>query len=108
MAISPRNLTDNAWVQNAHDDDLGTAIYWIRDDDGNLEQFFVPTVTRERSESLTREFTGRWNLEAYKWVPELVESSTSLVGSLCGGRCNTDADCVNNACICENGHCTKK
>jgi hypothetical protein len=37
-----------------------------------------------------------------------VESAQSLVGKPCGGKCQRNIDCVDNACRCIRGRCQRK
>ena len=88
----------------------GTAIYWFVTPDGRYEQVFVPRVIRDRAQDLARDFdqAGRQKLDAYRWVADSVESAASLVSRPCGGSCQRDLDCIDNACRCIRGQCRRK
>ena len=107
------DITKPDTVQNVHEDDEGTGIYWFVDGNGQYDQAFVPDITRQRAKELAEDFeqlgqVSKRKLDAYRWVPRQVESAQSLVGKQCGGKCNTDLDCVDNACRCIKGRCRRK
>jgi hypothetical protein len=97
-------------VRNAHDDDEGTGIYWFKDSKGVYEQVFIPRITRKRANDLASDFetVGKQSLDAYRWVPDQVETAQSLVSKPCGGKCQSDLDCIDNACRCINKRCRRK
>jgi hypothetical protein len=105
------NITRPETIRNVHEDDEGTGIYWFVDDtSGQYEQVFVPRITGKRAEELATDFDrpGKQRLDAYRWVPDQVESAQSLVGKLCGGKCQKDLDCIDNACRCIKNRCRRK
>ena len=104
------DITKPETVENVHDDDEGTGIYWFVDSSGRNEQVFVPRITRKRAKELASDFEkpGKQTLDAYRWVPDQLESAQSLVAKPCGGKCKKDIDCVDNACRCIKGRCRRK
>ena len=110
MTKGPTDLTRPDWIKNAHPNDGGTAIYWVLDQSGNYEQLFAPNVTHARAVEMANQLStmSAGSVDAYRWVPDQVEDASSLVKSVCGGRCTRDLDCVNNACRCIQGHCRRK
>jgi hypothetical protein len=104
------NITRPETVQNSHDDDEGTGIYWFVDPSGRYEQVFVPRITSQRAEELASDFdnAGKQTLDAYRWVPDQVESAQTLMGKPCGGKCQQNIDCVDPACRCIRGQCRRK
>jgi hypothetical protein len=105
-----KDITKSESVQNAHENDEGTGIYWFIDDSQQYEQIFVPRITRARAKQLAKDFNvaGRQKLDAYRWVPDQIESAQSLVSKSCGGTCQSDIDCVDNSCRCIGGQCRRK
>lgn len=110
MPTSLKDLTRPDWINSTHPNDEGTAIYWLLDQNGNYEQLFLPGVTRVRAEEIANQLNtmNNWTPDAYRWVPNQVEDISSLVRTQCGGRCNSDIDCVNNACRCTQNRCRRK
>ena len=108
--MGAEDITRPETVQNVHDEDDGTGIYWFKDPSGQYEQVFVPHVTRKRARELADDFgnPGKQHLDAYRWVTERVESAQSLVSKPCGGICASNLDCVDNACRCIGGRCRRK
>lgn len=104
------NITRPETVQNVKEDDEGTGIYWFIDPSDRYEQVFVPRITRKRADELASDFNnaGKQSLDAYRWVPDHVEDAQSLVSKLCGGKCQRDIDCIDNACRCIKGQCRRK
>jgi hypothetical protein len=104
------DITKPDTVQNHHEDDAGTGIYWFIGQDERYEQVFIPRIKRRRAVELATDFDspGRQKLEAYRWVPVYVETPESLVGRACGGKCERDIDCVDNSCHCIRGRCRRK
>src|SRR5213083_3072948 len=98
MPPTPKDLTDPDARSKAHPDDEGTAIFWLIDQNNTYEQLFAPGVTRARAEEIANELNtmNPWQLDAYRWVPDYVADASSLVAARCGGRCNSDLECVNN------------
>ncbi|MGJ5065221.1 hypothetical protein [Bradyrhizobium oligotrophicum] len=105
-----KDITKPDTVKNAHDDDEGTGIYWFKSPNDMFEQVFIPRITRQRAKELASDFdtAGKQTLDAYRWVPDYVESAQSLVSTPCGGKCKTDLECVDNACRCIEGRCKRK
>lgn len=104
------DITRSETVQNVHDDDEGTGIYWFVDGSGRVEQIFVPGITRSRSHDLASDFdsAGNQTLDSYRWVPDRVESIQSILSKPCGGTCSRNLDCVDPACKCIRGRCRRK
>lgn len=93
----------------SHPQDRGTGIYWLINASGETEQIFSPNVTRDQSSGLAGTLGGSgWTVDAYRWVPEHVQDAASLIGQPCGGTCTSDLGCVNNACRCIQGRCSRK
>jgi hypothetical protein len=105
-----KDITKRKTLTNVHENDEGTGIYWFLDGSGRREQIFVPRVRHERADELAGDFNvaGNQKLEAYRWVPEQIETVQSLVSKPCGGKCQEDIDCVDNACRCIDGQCRRK
>jgi hypothetical protein len=102
------DLTKGDVLERARDEDEGTGIYWFIDQrTGQPQKMFIPRITHTRADELARDLDrpGRQVVDAYRWVPDYVERADSLVNTVCGGRCNSDLDCVNNACRCINNIC---
>jgi len=109
--MEAENITKPNTLTNVHEDDEGTGIYWFKDEySGQLEQVFVPRIKLTRARELADDFSkaGKQRLDAYRWVPDQIESAQSLVSKPCGGSCNKNLDCVDNACRCINGRCQRK
>lgn len=105
------DITNRDTLANVHEDDEGTGIYWFRDDiSGELEQVFVPRIKARRAQDLAEDFriAGRQRLDAYRWVPDQIQNAQSLVSSSCGGRCQSNIDCLDNACRCIRKRCQRK
>jgi hypothetical protein len=87
----------------------GTGIYWFINTAGNVEKFFVPRINREQAGAIAADLArpgGARTLDAYRWVPERVESADSLIATMCQpARCSSDTDCTDNACHCTQGFC---
>lgn len=108
--MAAENITKPGSLANVHEDDEGTGIYWFVDSSGQSEQIFVPRITRTRADELADDFAkaGKQTLDAYRWVPDQLESAQSLVSKSCGGTCRSNLDCVDNACRCIKGRCRRK
>lgn len=104
----PKDLTNKEWMKWKNNP--GTAIYWLKDEEGNYEQMFVPQVIYGRCKAIGEELNtmSHWSLDSFRWVPESVEEALSLVKAQCGGPCTDDLDCVNNSCKCIDGFCRRK
>jgi len=105
-----KDITRQDTLANVHDDDEGTGIYWFIDQKGEYEQVFVPRIKRQRAQELAVDFdrAGQQSLDAYRWVPEQVESAQTLMSKPCGGSCQTDLDCIDSACRCIRNRCRRK
>ncbi|MCQ1839096.1 hypothetical protein [Neorhizobium galegae] len=106
MAI--QDITKSDSVENAHEDDRGTGIYWFTVPSGGEEQIFVPDITRAKANEIARHVDALGGAQAYRWVPENTMDAAQLIQSKCGGRCQTNVECVNPACRCYNGRCQRK
>ena len=109
--MDAEDITNRDTLVNVHEDDEGTGIYWLKDEDsGELEQVFVPRIKAKRAHELAEDFrvAGRQRLDAYRWVPDQIENVRTLVSKSCGGRCRSNIDCVDNACRCIRGRCRRK
>ena len=109
--MDAQDITNNDTLANVHEDDEGTGIYWFKDDNtGELEQVFVPRIKAKRAHELAEDFSlaGRQRLDAYRWVPDHIETAQSLVSKPCGGNCSSNIDCVDHACRCIRGRCRRK
>ncbi len=102
------DLTRPDTVENAHDDDRGTGIYWFIVPSGDEEQIFIPDITRGKANDIARQLGSLGNVDAYRWVPESIRDAANLIQSKCGGRCKANIDCVNPACRCYSGRCQRK
>jgi hypothetical protein len=104
------NITRPDTLSNVHENDEGTGIYWFKDAKDRFEQVFVPRITKQRADELAQDFksAGNQSLDAYRWVPDQIESAQSLISKPCGGKCQKDIDCVDNACRCIRGRCSRK
>ena len=107
------DITKSETVKAVHEDDEGTGIYWFVDANDQYEQVFVPDITRDRAKELADDFDklgqgSKRKLDAYRWVPKQVETAQSLVGKACGGKCDSDLDCVDSSCRCISGRCRRK
>jgi hypothetical protein len=108
--MGAKDITKPESLVNVHEDDEGTGIYWFIDSGGQYEQVFVPRIRQTRARELADDFSGvsKQTLDAYRWVPDQVESAQSLVSRPCGGVCQSHIDCVDNACRCIKGRCRRK
>src|SRR6266850_6001566 len=93
----PKDLTKAEWMRSKNSP--GTAIYWLRDEQGNYEQMFLPDVIYGRCKDFGEALNtmSNWSLDSFRWVPDSVEKAISLVKAQCGGQCTDDLDCVNNS-----------
>lgn len=105
-----KDITKPKTLENVHDEDEGTGIYWFLDPNGQYEQVFVPRIKRQRAHDLASDFdiAGKQKLDAYRWVPDQLEDARSLVSKACGGMCQNNLDCIDNACRCIQGRCRRK
>lgn len=108
--MGARDITNPIILDNVHEDDEGTGVYWFIDPSGQYEQVFVPRIKLIRARELADDFSqaGKQKLDAYRWIPDRIEDAQSLVSRPCGGVCQSDIDCVDNACRCIKGRCRRK
>jgi hypothetical protein len=86
----------------------GTGIYWLNASTGHVLKLFVPRITSEQAGQIATDLErpgGTQGLDAYRWVPDDVETADSLISTLSGARCRSDIDCRDNACKCINNIC---
>lgn len=104
------NITRKETLDGVGANDQGTGIYWFVDPSGEYEQIFVPQITRERSDELAKDFDspGKQKLDAYRWVPEKLGNAGVLIMQSCSGSCQKNVDCIDSACKCIRGQCSRK
>lgn len=105
------NITRTETFNDVKADELGTGIYWFVDPSGVYEQIFVPRITQERFDELAKDFAspGKQKLHSYRWVPDSLEDAGVLAMQPCSSvSCRSNVDCVDNACICIKGKCSRK
>jgi hypothetical protein len=105
------NITRKETLDGVTADEQGTGIYWFIDPKGVHEQIFVPRITQGRFQELAEDLAapGKQKLDAYRWVPDRANEAGVLVMQSCGSKtCNSNLDCIDNACRCIDGLCRRK